>query len=413
MQVSQQDRETLRKLAAEVRTIAEQPEQRVIIDTWKRLNALRPRRPMFMIDQLPWHEMNVDDELTLRVTDPFLRGIEDHFRKTLYRWNHMRTDLAVTSELVIPKVINNTWFGIDRKENLAVTDPANDVMGHSYEDQIRNEDDLEKIQTPVVSLDREATAEREAVCKEVFDGLLTIRMQGVLPTCAPWDIITQWHGVENTLMDLADRPDFMHKLVGRITKAYILMLNSLEEQGLLGHHQSEIHCTGAWTDELPQKNFDPARPTTHDLWTFGMAQIFGSVSPAMHEEFEVPYMRKIYARFGLGYYGCCEPLDDRIDVIRKIPNVRKISMSPWTKQERGAERIGRDFVFSRKPSPALLATDSFDEAAVRKDLANTIRICREYGCPLEIILKDVSTVRYEPQRVWKWAEISRNLVNED
>ena len=93
----------------------------------------------------------------------------------------------------------------------------------------------------------------------------------------------------------------------------------------------------------------------------------------MHEEFEIPYMQRIYARFGLGYYGCCEPLDDRIDLVRKIPNVRKISMSPWTNQERGAKAIGGDFVFSRKPSPALLATDHFNVESVEKDLRRRSR----------------------------------------
>ena len=85
-----------------------------------------------------------------------------------------------------------------------------------------------------------------------------------------------------------------------------------------------------------------------------MAQIFSSVSPGMHQEFELDYAVRWYARFGLVYYGCCEPLDGKMDIIRKIPHVRKISMSPWVDEEKGAERIGRDFVFSRKPSPAFL-----------------------------------------------------------
>jgi hypothetical protein len=141
-----------------------------------------------------------------------------------------------------------------------------------------------------------------------------------------------------------------------------------------------------------------------------MAQIFASVSPAMHQEFELDYAVRWYSRFGLVYYGCCEPLHDKIDIVRRIPHLRKISMSPWTDVEVGAERIGRDVVFSRKPSPALLAGDTWNPAAVERDLRNTLESCRRYGCPLEFILKDISTVRYQPQRLWEWADIAMRVV---
>ena len=34
-------------------------------------------------------------------------------------------------------------------------------------------------------------------------------------------------------------------------------------------------------------------------------------------------------RWGVVYYGCCEPLDRKIPLLRRIPNLRKFSMSPW------------------------------------------------------------------------------------
>jgi hypothetical protein len=85
-------------------------------------------------------------------------------------------------------------------------------------------------------------------------------------------------------------------------------------------------------------------------------------------------------------------------------------MSPWVNQERGAAEIGRDFVFSRKPNPALLAFDAFDQEAVRQDLLVTRQVCEKYHCPLEIILKDISTVRYEPQRLFQWAQIAMQVA---
>jgi len=412
MPISATDRDILRRLAAQLRQIADLPRQQETIRLWKALNSLRPHRPMFTIDQIPWHEMDVDGELACQAQDPWCREVETDIRRLLYRWKHMPADMAIEPEIYISKTIRNSGYGYERKEETAALDPHNDVVGHYYLDQIKTDADIDKIHTPLVSLDRETTARHEEQAHAIFDGILKVHMLGAFPWCGPWDVITQWRGVEATLYDLTDRPEFMHRLVSRLTDSFLGLLDSLEAQDLLADHMQYVHCTGAWTDELPKPGFNPARPRTCDLWTFGMAQIFGSVSPAMHEEFEVPCMQRIYARFGLGYYGCCEPLDDRIHLVRQIPNVRKVSMSPWTNQERGARAIGRDFVFSRKPSPALLAVDTFNPAAVKADLQQTINICHEHGCPLELILKDISTVRYEPQRLWQWAEIARDLVHQ-
>ena len=142
----------------------------------------------------------------------------------------------------------------------------------------------------------------------------------------------------------------------------------------------------------------------------GLAQMFSTVSPAMYDEFEVAYFVRLAERFGLVYYGCCDPLDLKMAQVRKIPNVRKVSMSPWVDQARGAREIRGDYVFSRKPSPAFLATDVFHEDQVRADLQKTVDICRDHGCPCELILKDISTIRYDPARLKRWAEIATEIV---
>jgi hypothetical protein len=99
-----------------------------------------------------------------------------------------------------------------------------------------------------------------------------------------------------------------------------------------------------------------------------------------------------------------------MDEVRMIPNVRKVSMSPWVDQERGAEEIGLQYVFSRKPSPAFLALEPFHPERVREDLAATRRICEKHGCPLEYILKDISTVGYKPERLFQWARIAMEVA---
>ncbi len=412
MPFCKKDIETIRELAKKVAEIASLPVQEEKRNLWKALNGLKPVRPMVMMDQLPWHEMNVDDELTLQCEDCTARELEQELRRTLYRWKHMPADMVVEPYVEVHKVIYGTDFGMEVKEDILATDIRNDVVSHRFIDQLQTEEDLEKIKIPEVVYDKEATEKKLEMYHELLDGILDVRLQGYLPNIHSWDLISMWRGVENILYDLADRPEFIHKIMQRLTEAYLSMLDQLEKQGLLGYGQTTIHCTGAYTDELPAPGFNPDKPRAKDLWTFGLAQIFATVSPEMHQEFELDYCNKWFERFGLVYYGCCDPLDRKMHIVRKIPNLRKVSMSPWVNVERGAEGIGKDFVFSRKPNPAFLAAKEWDPEVVEKDLRETRDICRKYNCPLEFILKDVSTVCYQPQRLWEWSKIAARVVEE-
>lgn len=407
---SSNDLFVLRELAKQVAEIAALPIQEEKRRLWRNLNALKPERPMVMIDQVCWNEMNIGDELTMRCEDGECRGYEWYLRNTLYQWKHFPVDMVVEPFIKVGKAIHNTGFGIRVQEETAELDPTNSVVGHIYQNQFETEDDIMRIQMPKVSHDQAETDRRVAFAKEIFDGILEVRPWGVDPYLSLWDPIATWVGVEGVLFGLIDRPEYMHKLVGRMTDGYLTMLDQLEEQGLLCGPQPLIHCTGAYTDELPAPGYDSAKPRLKDMWMFGLAQVFSSVSPDMFKEFEVEYASKICDRFGLVYYGCCDPLDLKMNEVRMIPNVRKISMSPWVNQERGAEEIGRDYVFSRKPSPAMVAVDTFSPADVKKDLQATKDACDKNGCPLEMILKDISTVRYEPQRLTEWARVAMEVA---
>jgi hypothetical protein len=439
--MDQTDRQLVRELAWQVAEIAALPVQQETISLWKALNDLKPVRPMVHIDGIPWHEIDVDGELTLRTNDPFCRGVENMLRRTIYQWRHMRADTVVEPEIVMPKVMSMDGFGISIHERTETLDPDNDVVSHEFADQLSTEDDLAKIHTPTVTFDEAATALVEARSHELFAGILPVRMQGWLPEANQWpalaaqpgtkpyvtgmwpdgsgnlayglwDLIVYWRGAEAALFDLAARPDFMHRVMDRLIETHLEMLDQIVDMGLLGHHQGRIRSTGAYTDELPAPGFDPAHPRTQDVWTSGMAQILTAVSPRMFKEFEVDYAIQWCKRFGLVYYGCCEALDDKMEYVRQIPNVRKISMTQLADVERGAEEIGKDYVFSRKPNPAFIAGDAWDPDFVRRDLRDTIERCACHENPLELIFKGISTVRGKPQRLWEWADIAMELVQQ-
>jgi hypothetical protein len=395
----------LRELAKQLAEISALPVQEEKRSLWRRLNGLKETRPMIMIDQVCWNEMNVNDELTLRCKDWECRDMEREFRKMLYQYNHFPVDSVVEPFIRVPKAINGMWLGISSEETVLDTDVTNDVKAHAYKNQIQTWDDVEKIRMPVITHDEAETGRRVALAQEICDGLLEVRPDGYNPYLSVWDPISVFMGMENALYALADNPDMMKALAERIVAAQMSGLDQLERQKLLCGPQSLIHCTGAWTDELEPGD------TAKSLWMFGLAQMFSSVSPAMFQEFEVEVNMPIFERFGLVYYGCCDPLDFKMKEVRGIPNARKISMSPWAGKTRGAEAIGKDYVFSYKPNPAYLVTTVLDEDLIRRDLRETMEICKKYSCQLEMILKDISTVKYQPERLWRWAEIAMEEVN--
>jgi len=411
--MNNKDLSIIRDLAKRTAELAALPIQEEKRRLWRGLNNKKPERPMIMVDQVCWHEMNVNDELTLLCQDEEARGWERHFRTILYKWNHFPVDSVVENYIPVYRVMSG---GLDlraREETLEL-DSANDVVSHKFENQIKTFDDLEKIKFSDVVYNEKETMKQYEHMQEMFGGIMDLRLEGngySQGYLTFWDPIASILSIEGFLDTIIDNPDLMHAVIKRVVDGYMTTLDQMEALNLYTNPQPLIHCTGAWNDELPQTIAKPGeKRTTKDMWMFSMAQSLSTVSPAMFNEFEIEYSIPLCERFGLVYYGCCEPLHDRMNYVKRLPNLRKVSMSPWANKLRGAEEIGKDYVYSCKPNPAFIAVSSFDEDLIRKDLIETKQICQQFGCPLEIILKDVSTVDYKPERVWRWAEIAMEVA---
>ncbi|MBW8016837.1 MAG: hypothetical protein FVQ82_11670 [Planctomycetes bacterium] len=91
--------------------------------------------------------------------------------------------------------------------------------------------------------------------------------------------------------------------------------------------------------------------------------------------------------------------------MRKIPNLRKISISPWCDIESVINQVGADYVISQKPSPAILAETDWNPAQARADIRSVLEKA-EGKCHIEFIMKDISTVRRDPKRLWQWSKIA-------
>lgn len=131
-------------------------------------------------------------------------------------------------------------------------------------------------------------------------------------------------------MDLADRPEFMLDLIERFTQIHEGILQQYEELGVFDFNPDSLHETAILTNDLPKNDYIKGESLkAKHVWGRGAAQIFGSVSKTMHDKFEIEFQKRTIGKCGLVYYGCCEPLDTKIDIVEKIPNLRKISITPW------------------------------------------------------------------------------------
>lgn len=401
MNIPSKDAEILKELGRQYAEIAADPVNAQRMDRYRRSNDLERVRPIVLIDEIPWNEMDVDGLLINRCEDEFARKTEITLRRLLYKWKYMQADMVAPAYIPLRHRINNSGIGISVEEHTRVYDSGNNIVAHEYIDQLKTEADLEKLHPPVLTMDEEADKEAYETLTGIFNGILPVRFVGSYFSFAPWDQISMFRGVTDLLMDLAERPEFMHKTIQKFMDIGFSQLEQMEKIGGLDADLVLLHCTPAPSGVLPVKA-PGEKYKARDVWGRGTAQIFGSVSGAMHKEFEIDYVKPLFQRFGLLYYGCCEPLDKKIDLLRAFKNLRKISISPWADPARAADAIGSDYVLSAKPNPAHVAVNVFDPSVVRKEVRTALLACRKNNTPVEFIIKDISTVNYRPQNLMEW-----------
>jgi len=393
------DKDVLRDLGRQIAEIAASPVNEKHAELQRGVNNLEMVKPPVYIYEIPWHEMNVGDELTLRTRHPLCQKYEERLRRLIYKWRHglgvLVDDPRFSNCLSLEPVVEHplqdyvadTGFGISIKEDIIRVDERNPVVSHRYRVQIKCEEDIEKILMPEVLFDDESSEEDFEMLCEVFDGVLPVEKRGVSTFWfAPWDLIVMLTGVKEVLIDMFRRPSYVHRLIEKMVDVWLYRLGKYEKLGLL-------------------------RDTPMRLWGVGAAQAFAAVSPAMHEEFALKHEKRWYEKWGFNYYGCCEPLHHKVEVLRRnIPRLRRISMSPFIDFDKAVENVRDEFIFAWKPNPSVLAESNWDPEVVRRDMERKLDKARRFKCVMEIHMKDISTVRYQPQRLWEWARIATEVA---
>ncbi|MCL2059750.1 MAG: hypothetical protein FWH01_11980 [Oscillospiraceae bacterium] len=406
------DKERLRALAERYAEAALGAGMREREARAKKINGLGVDRPLVNVFEVPWGELDGSPDLTPHCVDERARGLEYRLLQVLYQKEHFMADYTLPPYFSVPVVVKDTGFGLSVDEDTIDSISGSSIRAHAYYDQIPDIESLQKIQMPTPSLDGPQNAANLEAAHEAFDGILPIRQGGVSLYSAMWDIIPVYHSVQKTLDDLVDDPDYSHAAADAFTRYFERLHTEYERLGVLEVEPYYLHCTPALTDELPAADFDGEHVRQKDVWARGMAQIFAVVSPQMHDEFDLQYMQRLFDPCGLSYYGCCEPLDRKIGLLRKrFKNLRKISITPWADPERAASEIGGDYVFSYKPNPAFVA-GGCDIDAVAAELRRVLEACRRHNTPCEITLKDISTVSGDVRNLTAWVGAANRAIDE-
>ncbi len=405
------DKQILRQLAREYYRLSQEERNAQRRKLHTAVNDLKMIRPVVLIDELPWSEMNINEELTMMCENPLLRGTEWFLRSNIYKYKHMPADMFLRPYVPVYKAIHSTGNGMRVQEKTLKTHEKNNIVSHEYSDQFKTEEDFEKLKIPVITYDSEMTLKQFEFIGEILGDIIPVKIVGKdYFSNSVWDEISVYRGVTNLLMDLIERPEFSHQLVAKLTEIKLAELEQNEALGLYDSDPFSLHCTPILTSDLPGKDFDGENMTRKDIWGRGTAQIFASVSKAMHEEFDIEYMKQTVGQCGLVYYGCCEPLDKKIDIVEKIPNLRKIGVTPWADVDLATEIIGKRYVVSSKPNPASVGVENLDKDALRKEIKAILDACKRNACSCDIVLKDISTCSGRPENIFEWEQIVMDMV---
>ena len=410
--ISAKERDVLRRLAERKAEIASDPVNLERKRLWYKHDAGQAERPMVLAEI-----MGVPNEtLPLSVTEcstPALRVLEYVIRSEIYQFEVLKDDHVVEPCINMPWRAKIGDYGV--METVQYGDNDGKLASHVWDHPIKDLDkDFDRLKFRDFQVDREGTFERKRQLETVFEGILPVRIRGAYwwsmgITLAAIRLI----GLENLMLYMYDKPEGLKRLMAFLRDEHMSFARSLEEEGLMtANNENDYIGSGSvgYTRDLPSEQVPDGRPARlKDLWVLLESQETVGVGPDQFEEFVFPYQKAIAEAFGKCYYGCCEPVHSRWHILKNMPNISRVSVSPWADEEIMAEALGQDVVYCRKPNPTQVSTEKFDEKAIRDDIAKTLSIAR--GCRIELVMKDVHTLNNEPKRLARWVEIAREEID--
>jgi hypothetical protein len=399
--ISEKDRNILKNLAFEVRSIAERDIEKEKKRKWVLHNDLKSKDPLIFCDpENGWNEIITPG--ILKCESSLAKKWEIILRKEIFWGTRMLDDKVVLPFFNIGYSYSDSGWGLETNFH------GGDGGAYVWDAPLKSEDDFYKMEFPKINVDYETTHETVELANNIFDGILEVQVKGTWW----WSLglttnLAFLRGLQNLMVDMLDNPGLIHKTMRFLMDGTLAEIKYLEENKLLSLNNDSYVGSGGFgfTEELPKAGFSADAVRTVDIWGFSESQETTGISPSMFEEFVFQYQLPILKLFGLNCYGCCEPLEKRWDIVKKIPNLRRVSVSSWADFYQMGKYLQDGYIYSVKLKPTDIATYVMDEYMARKRIREILNIAK--GCVIEIIMKDNHTIGNNPGNVIKWTEIAR------
>ena len=407
--MNNKDRERLRYLASHQLEIANSPKNLGRVELWKRHNMYKGERPPIHIEVGTFAHEAITP--FLQCEDPVARDIEYKLIHNFIGLEQFDDDRVVPPYFQQTYDIYFTLFGHHIKQTVMKKADGTE-LGHHFEHIIDDlYDDFHLIESPsVFGVNKESTMKKNELYNDIFGDILPVKLVSDGLYSTPTQHVVHMMGMENMLYAMYDYPDEFKKMMDRIADDYIAYFKKLESENVLHqNHAFEWVCQGSMAFYDEEKKLRQIKTT--DLWGFMDSQETVGISPEMFREFIFPCYKKIASVFGRLSYGCCEPVNTFWDDIKTLPNLKKVSISPWCDEDFMAEQLrGSGIIYHRKPSPTYLGVGTnLDEDAFRKHIEKTVKTAK--GCKLEICQRDVYTVNNDMNKVRRYVEIIRETID--
>ncbi|MEI8242223.1 MAG: hypothetical protein WCI17_03060 [bacterium] len=266
-----------------------------------------------------------------------------------------------------------------------------DTKGYTTNHPIRDIDaDFGKLKKSAIRLDREESERRLHLAEEVFAGLLPVEAgrSGSAYSSGITNRAVHLMGMQELYLQMAIKPEAVHRLFGFIAEDNLAIGQWEEEQGLLtsNHDGNQGYCTGSslFSDETVVLAGRTVRSA--DRYGYLESQESAGISPAMFDEFVMPYLAPLAAKFKFLMYGCCEAVHHLMPSLLRLHGLRKVSVTPWCDLRFLANTCPTDIIWCRKPVPLLLCGDTFSEAALRSHLQETLDVGKDWF--IEFVYRD-------------------------
>ena len=398
--ISHEDVQYLRELSRRVSEVAEKPIQETRRKLWYAHNALEETRPVFILyPEDGWRDLIPEEELRLK--SPFWRNYEWYLRHLLYRDEHIADDFII-EPVIYSQVgygVDNGAFGLPPAGQRRISETGSWIN----EPLLKSYDQLPDLKYQNLFIMEDSSKKKYDALREVFDGYLPVEQN-----LTSMFLINQpgtaalLRGIEQLMLDMYDEPENVHVLMRFLTDNLLQVFRQMEASGYLTDNNGNHYVASGGSGHRRNAVADPEHIRLSDLWGFGVAQEFSEISPQMHEEFGIRYQNEVMALFGANSYGCCEPYTHKFAILKSIPHLQRVSVSPWCDIERARDALQRDVIFSWKPNPAtLLFSNDWEE--IRQYIHRTLEICD--GCVLEILLKDIIHLRGMQDRIPRLADL--------